>query len=107
MTSEARRVFVVLYRPVRPGFKPENATAHESAAIAAHFQFLKRLHDGGDLVLAGPRLDAAFGVGIFFADSPPSAESLIASDPVVTAGVFSAEVAEMRLSLPPRGMPGA
>jgi uncharacterized protein YciI len=97
--ADARRAFVVLYRPVRPGFSPAGALPHEQAAIGEHFAFLKAMLERGDLVLAGPRLDAAFGLGVFYAESLEAAQKLIASDPVVVKGVFGAEVAEMRVSL--------
>jgi uncharacterized protein YciI len=99
MAASNRRTFVVLYRPVRPGFGPQTARPHEQAAMGDHFEFLKGLLERGDLILAGPRLDAAFGLGVFYADSLEAAQQLIAGDPVVMKGVFGAEVAEMRLSL--------
>mgnify|MGYP003466887842 CR=1 FL=1 len=52
------------------------------------------LLERGDLILAGPRLDAAFGLGVFYAESFDAAQQLIAGDPVVpyVAGEHSAAI---------------
>ncbi|HEX8230402.1 MAG TPA: YciI family protein [Chloroflexia bacterium] len=51
------------------------------------------------VVMAGPCLDAAFGIVIYEADSEEEARGIMENDPLVVAGVMSAEMHEFRVSL--------
>jgi uncharacterized protein YciI len=90
--------FVCLLRPPRAGFM-QDMTAQEQAIIDRHFEYLKALLERGRLVIAGPCLDAAFGLVVFAAESEADAKALVAADPAVSGGVFTPELHEMRVSL--------
>ena len=82
-------------RPARQAMLTEGPTEAESAAIEAHFAYLQALVAAGALILAGRTLNSdatTFGVAIFSAPDPESAEATMSDDPAVAAGVMSAEL---------------
>ncbi len=93
-----RRTFVALYRPPRANFMADSTPA-EMQIIGEHFAYLQELKSRGDLLIAGPRLDAGFGIAIFHADSPETAQAAVAADPIVAKNLFTCEVNEMRISV--------
>lgn len=81
---------------------PENGPnpAPEAARILeAHYAYLKHKLDSGELLLAGPCTDYAFGITIFRAGSEEAAQEFIANDPAVLGGVMTAELHPFRVSL--------
>jgi len=90
--------FLYLIRPVREGFA-EVMLPEEETAMTEHFDYLKRLHREGMVQLAGPCLDAAFGIVIFEAPDIESARKIMANDPAVYKGVMQGEVHPYRVSL--------
>jgi uncharacterized protein YciI len=93
-----RRTFVALYRPPRANFMADSTPA-EMQIIGEHFAYLQEMRQRGDLLIAGPRLDAGFGIAIFHADSPEAASLAVAEDPIVVKKLFTCEVNEMRISV--------
>ncbi|ASS74193.1 hypothetical protein CIG75_03795 [Tumebacillus algifaecis] len=87
-----------LLRPNRPDFIT-TMTEAEQAVMGEHFVYLQQLLSAGQLILAGPCLDAAYGVVIFRADSPEAAAAIMQNDPAVVKAVMSAEVHPFRVSL--------
>lgn len=83
--------WVGVKRPTRPGF-PNDMTPDESDAMNAHVAYITDLRASGRLVLAGPTLDAAYGVSLFFAEDERAATEIIRSDPAVARGVMTATV---------------
>jgi uncharacterized protein len=92
------QTYIYLVRPTREQFN-ETMTADEEAIVGDHFVRLKNMLTSGELILAGPCSDAAFGVVIYRADSLESARDIMENDPAVKHGVFSAELHEFRVSL--------
>jgi uncharacterized protein YciI len=92
------RHFVCLLRPPRADFM-QTMTEAEEAIIGRHFDYLKSLLGRGQLVIAGPCLDGAFGLVVLAAESAESANAILAGDPAVAGGVFTPEIREMRVSL--------
>jgi len=90
--------YIYKITPVRSGFEGGMSEAEEQA-MSLHFDYLKRLLAEGRLFLAGPCVDAAFGIVIFDAESIEQARSLTADDPAVAAGIVTADVHEFRISL--------
>jgi uncharacterized protein len=90
--------FVYLIRPARPGFA-EGMTADEERVMEAHFAYLQRGLEEKRLLLAGPCLDAAFGIVLFRASSLDEAEAFMRADPAVVGDVMHAEVHPFRVSL--------
>lgn len=91
--------FIVQYSPKRANFLG-TMTQAEGERIGAHFQYLVKLSEAGKLDFAGRRTDAAFGIAVFEADSAEEAKSIVANDPAVTGGVFSATCGEFDYALP-------
>jgi uncharacterized protein len=90
--------FVYLIRPQRKGFI-ENMTEEESAIMGSHFQYLQSLLSEQKLILAGPCLDAAFGIVVFRAETLESGRQIMENDPAVLAGIMDAEIHPYRVSL--------
>lgn len=90
--------FVYLLRPVRPELM-QTMTSEEEAAINSHFTHLQRHLEQGRLLLAGPCLDAAFGIVILVTDDENEARAMMESDPAVLGGVMTAELHPFRVSL--------
>lgn len=93
-----QNTFVYLIRPIRQG-SAEGMTADEERIMVAHFAYLQRCLAEGNLILAGPRLDAAFGIVLFRAPSLVEAEVLMRADLAVANGLMRAEVHPFRVSL--------
>lgn len=90
--------YVYVIRATRPDFS-ETMSAEEEKIMSVHFEYLeKRLHSG-ELVLAGPCLDGAFGIVVFRAESKEEAEAFMNNDPAVKGGLMAAELHPFRLSL--------
>ena len=83
-----RPTFVTLLRSVRPDFTLESMTPEEKAIMQAHGLYLRQLLEEKQLILAGPCLDGAFGLGLFEADSAEDMRQMLAHDPAATSGAF-------------------
>lgn len=90
--------WIYVIRPTREGFKTE-PTAEEMAIMSEHFEYLQGLMAGGKLVLAGPALDASFGVAAFEAEDEAEAQAIMKGDPAVANGVMLATLHPYRISL--------
>ena len=90
--------YVYLTRLTRPE-SFERPTAHESAIIGTHFEHLKAATEAGQMLLAGPCLDGAFGIVLFEAASDEAARAFMASDPAIQGGVMTGELHPIRVSL--------
>lgn len=90
--------YIYMIRATRAGFRTE-PTAEELDAMSRHFQYLKGLVEAKKALLAGPCLDAAFGIVLYEADTEEEARRVMENDPSVIAGVMSAEMHEFRVSL--------
>jgi uncharacterized protein YciI len=93
--------FLYRIRPARPGFF-NGPTADEETAVGEHFTYLEDLTRRRIVLLAGRTLNedpSTFGIVIFEASSDAAARDLMARDPAVRAGVFSAELFPFRIAL--------
>jgi uncharacterized protein YciI len=90
--------FLIVYRPPRATFV-DDATAAESAAVGEHFEYLKKLLAEDALILAGRSEDGSIGLAVFKAADYSAAAQIMKNDPVVKAGVFTAELHPYRLAL--------
>lgn len=86
--------FVVVLRPA-PGFgKPET-----NEIIEKHFQYLKSLHSGGEVRVAGRFSDVLIGLVMIQADTKQDAWRIVNEDPAVKAKVFHAELYEWTIAI--------
>lgn len=67
-------------------------TEAESRIFGAHFNYLKDLTARGQVLLAGPCTDAAFGIVIFRAESDKAAQALMDNDPAIREGIMTADL---------------
>ncbi len=86
-----KRHYIYLIRLTRPA-SFDKPTPEEEAIIQEHFERLQASLRAGELVLAGPCLDGAFGVVIFAAESEEAALAYMNDDPAVKHGVMAAEL---------------
>lgn len=84
-----------LTRPERAESMPEE----DERIIEEHFRYLKDMLDAGELLMAGPCLDFAFGVVVFEASSITTARKIMENDPAVKSGVMKAELHPFKVSL--------
>ena len=92
-----RPTFVCLIRATRPDFTLQNITPEELAAMQAHAVYQQQLLEEKKLILSGPCLDGAFGLGLFEAESAEEMRQIVEHDPAVTSGVMSPEWHPFRL----------
>ena len=75
---------------------PDEAT---QATMRAHFTYLKDALASGQLVLAGPCEDLAFGLVIYHAENEQAALDFMENDPAIQEGLMTAELHPFRVSL--------
>lgn len=90
--------WIYVARPARADFV-KTKTSSEEKLVARHFDYLTELLHASKLVLAGPCLDGAFSIVILRVENEGEARALVAQDPAVAAGLFSAELHPFRVSL--------
>ena len=90
--------FVYIVKPLKNNFN-ETATDEENRIVHEHFVYLKKLLEENTLILAGPELNAKFGIAVLETDSEEEAADIMQNDPAVAKGVFSAQLFPFRVSL--------
>jgi uncharacterized protein YciI len=90
--------FAYILKPKKENFN-ETGTEEDFAVMGEHFQYLKDLLNNNILILAGPELNAKFGIAIFEADNESEAKKIMVNDPCIIKGVMNAEVYPYRVSL--------
>ena len=85
--------FLVVMRPARDGIESEQEM------LEAHWDYLRRLHADGKLVVAGPSWtdNDPFAVDIFDLRDRAEVEAIVAADPAVTSGPMRAEIRALRI----------
>lgn len=94
--------FLYLIRPTRPEMLTERMTEAEADAVAAHFEYLQGLADGGVVRLAGRTLETGartFGLVVFTAASETEARRLVDQDPAVRERVMTAELFPFKIAI--------
>jgi len=79
--------------------KPEDMTPEQQAVSAEHFEYLKKLHADGVLVVAGRTDGAEMGIVVFESEDEAAARTLMAADPAVAKGLMRARLYPYRLAL--------
>lgn len=74
-------------------------SAEEERVMSEHFAYLQRALRDGQLILAGPCVDAAFGIVIYRAGSLEEAQRFMEADPAIQHGLMTADLHEYRISL--------
>jgi uncharacterized protein YciI len=91
--------WIHLTHPPRDNFAA-TMTDPEAEVFGEHFAYLRGLLDNGTLILAGPTLGPVdTGVAIFEAPDREAAEAIMTADPVVSSGLLTGDLREMRVSL--------
>ena len=94
----SRTTYIYKITPARKDFL-QAADESGNNYMSLHFQYLQQLLAQDKLVMAGPCLDAAFGIAIFYSDSEEEARQVMENDPAVKSGIMSSELHEFRISL--------
>lgn len=81
--------FAVRYRP-GPAWVEGRSIFEQD--LDAHVEHLRRLHERGRLLAAGPLSDSEGGVALLQALDAEEAETLVRADPDVERGVITAEI---------------
>lgn len=92
------QTYIYKISPVRENLMT-TMTESETSIISQHFEYLQLALSEKRLILAGPCLDAAFGIVIFRSESEEFARRFMNEDPAVLGGVFSAELHPFQISL--------
>ncbi|HEU4965793.1 MAG TPA: YciI family protein [Bacilli bacterium] len=93
-----KKEFVYKLNPSRPTFI-QDMTAEEEAVMGRHFHYLQGLLKEQRLIMAGPCLDAEFGLVVFVAESEEEAREVMNNDPAIKEGVMIADLHPFRVSL--------
>jgi uncharacterized protein YciI len=94
-SSEEGSQFLGIYRLVPRLHAPSAWTASDEAAVQRHFERLQAAAKSGKVILAGRTLEdnaRTFGIVVFEADNRDEAQSFMASDPTIVAGVMTFEL---------------
>jgi uncharacterized protein YciI len=92
------RTYIYRNRLVDPG-KFGKFTPDEKQVLRDHFDYLKQALKIRQLILAGPCVDAAFGIVIYRANSMAEAKLFMERDPAIERGLMTADLHEYRISL--------
>ena len=90
--------FVYIYKPIKENFN-QTATEEENKIISEHFVYLKNLLEKKILILAGPELNAKFGIAVLETNTEAEAIKIMENDPAIINKVFTAELFPFRVSL--------
>lgn len=90
--------FLYQIRPVRAEFM-ENQTKEEQEKLQSHFLYLQNLLEKGKLVLAGPCLDASFGIVILQNTNEEEAHRIMENDPAIRGEIMTGSLYPFRVSL--------
>ena len=90
--------FVYIYKPIKENFN-QTATEEENKIINEHFLYLKNLLEKKILILAGPELNAKFGIAVLETNTEAEARKIMENDPAIINKVFTAELFPFRVSL--------
>ena len=90
MSDPNRPAFLYKWEAACAGVLSQDASFAAPAVLKEHFEYIKRLHDVGDVVLFGLTVNAdpsALGFCVFRANSKEAAQAVMKNDPFITKGV--------------------
>jgi uncharacterized protein len=87
-------LFLFMYRP---GPAWEAGKPMQQQKLGPHGAYMRKLTAEGRVVAGGPWLDVDGGMGIVRAASLDEAKAVLAADPAITSGVFTAEIRTWQL----------
>jgi uncharacterized protein len=90
--------FLYQIKPVRADLM-EIQTQEEQETLQSHFLYLQDMLEKGKLVLAGPCLDASFGIVILQNTNEEEAIEIMENDPAVKGKIMTANLYPFRVSL--------
>lgn len=93
---------VILYRQ-GPGWIAGEPM--ERQKLRDHFPYMRTLQRDGILIGGGPFAGENAGMALVRASSPAAAQAIVAADPAVVAGVFTATVKSWRIAVGTRTLP--
>ena len=85
-------------KPYRENFV-DTITDEESRIVSEHFEYLKRLLETKELIMAGRTDKGEFGIAIFECDDEQHARRLTENDPAIKSGVFIPKLYRFHIAL--------
>ena len=85
----AQPLFLFMYRP-GPAWQPGKPMNQQK--LAPHAAYIRGLTENGQVVAGGPWLDVDGGMAIVRAPDAEAAKAILAADPAIVGGVFTAEI---------------
>lgn len=82
-------LFLFMYQP-GPAWQPGKPMTQQK--LAPHAAYIRSLTERGQVVAGGPWLDTDGGMAIVRAADAEAARAILANDPAITSGVFTAEI---------------
>jgi uncharacterized protein YciI len=82
-------LFLFMYRP-GPAWAAGKPMTQQK--LAPHAAYIRELSKAGQVVAGGPWLDVDGGMAIVRAPDAEAAKAILAADPAITSGVFTAEI---------------
>lgn len=73
-------------------------TTEDGEIMSEHAEYLNSMLEKGKLVLAGPALNAKFGVAILEVENEDEAYNIMINDPAVLKKVMNAELNPFKIS---------
>jgi uncharacterized protein len=98
-----QKEFLYRIQPTRADMLTKGSTPAEAKLIGEHFEYLKKLHAEGVVILAGRTLNtdpSSFGIIIFRATDETAARKIMENDPAVKGGVMKAQLFPYRVGIP-------
>jgi len=91
-----REYFVAVYSP---GPNWDEGEAAREKRPSAHIEYQHEQFDAGKLVMGGPFLGRECGMALFRAADMAEAKAIVADDPLVSRGIYTAELYHWRVAL--------
>ena len=102
MSSDTRPTFLYKLESACGDLLSSDPNSAAPAVMREHFDYLKHLHERGDVVLFGLTMNSdpiAFGFCVFHATSEAEARSIMENDPFVAKGVAHGTLYPFHISL--------
>jgi uncharacterized protein YciI len=102
LQAAAPQHFLIRIWPARGVAFVEQPTEAEGRIMGEHAAYIKRLHEQGKVVLAGPSINGekTFGLVVVQASSEAEARTILEGDPSYKSGIMRGEVLPFRMFVP-------
>ncbi len=89
--------FVIMLRPAN-----DYGMEGTEEAVSKHFEYLKKYHLEGKVMMAGRFSDVLIGLVMVTTDNEEEARQFMENDPAIKAKIFHGELYKWRIALDPK-----